>query len=106
MQGQRAQRIEMLLLHEFYGRKFLLPDKLSQRDRDRIAAAQGGGEASAQTGKPASSPSFFCQCFCADAVPVVRSHGGACVLLLRFTVRCSQMWGMSAFEGSSVIAIV
>ena len=40
MQGQRAQRIEMLLLHEFYGRKFLLPDKLSQRDRDRIAASQ------------------------------------------------------------------
>lgn len=105
MQGQRAQRIEMLLLHEFYSRKFLLPDKLSQRDRDRIAAAQGGGEASAQTGNAASSSSICC-CFSAGAVPVIRSHGGACVLLLRFTVRCSQMWGMSAFEGSSVIAIV
>ena len=37
LQGQRAQRIEMLLLHEFYGRKFLLPDRLSQRERERLA---------------------------------------------------------------------
>lgn len=29
LQGQRAQRIEMLLLHEFYQHKFMLPDKLS-----------------------------------------------------------------------------
>lgn len=29
LQGQRAQRIEMLLLHEFHQRKFMLPDKLS-----------------------------------------------------------------------------
>lgn len=29
LQGQRAQRIEMLLLHEFHHRKFMLPDKLS-----------------------------------------------------------------------------
>ena len=27
LQGNRAQRIEMLLLHEFHRRKFLLPDK-------------------------------------------------------------------------------
>lgn len=33
--GQRAQRIEMLLLHEFYARKFLLPDKLSIKVRWR-----------------------------------------------------------------------
>ena len=36
-QGQRAQRIEMLLLHEFYRRKFLLPDKLGARERERQA---------------------------------------------------------------------
>ena len=29
LQGQRAQRIEMLLLHEFHHQKFMLPDKLS-----------------------------------------------------------------------------
>lgn len=29
LQGQRAQRIEMLLLHEFHEQKFMLPDKLS-----------------------------------------------------------------------------
>ena len=39
MQGQRAQRIEMLLLHEFYQRKFLLPDKLKARDRERLTKA-------------------------------------------------------------------
>ena len=45
-QGQRAQRIEMLLLHEFYGRKSLLPDKLTSRERDALARrdAEDDGE--------------------------------------------------------------
>lgn len=42
MQGARAQRIEMLLLHEFHARKFILPDKLSQRDKAQLAAQKGG----------------------------------------------------------------
>ena len=32
LQGHRAQRIEMLLLHEFHRRKFLLPDKPERRN--------------------------------------------------------------------------
>lgn len=38
--GQRAQRIEMLLLHEFYDKKFLLPDKLSSKARETSALYQ------------------------------------------------------------------
>ena len=42
LQGQRAQRIEMLLLHEFHRQKFMLPDKMKSKDRERLtkAAAQ------------------------------------------------------------------
>ncbi|CAM6100645.1 unnamed protein product [Calypogeia fissa] len=36
LQGSRAQRVEYLLLHEFHGRKFILPDKLSFRDKERL----------------------------------------------------------------------
>ena len=36
----------MLLLHEFHGRKFLLPDKLTARERDALAKrdAEDAGE--------------------------------------------------------------
>jgi DNA polymerase alpha subunit A len=30
LQGSRASRCEMLLLHEFYGKKYLLPDKYNK----------------------------------------------------------------------------
>lgn len=44
LQGQRAARIEMLLAHEFHARKFMLPDKLSFRDRERLQRAAGGDD--------------------------------------------------------------
>lgn len=37
LMNQRAQRIEYLLLHEFHNNKFLLPDKLSMREKDKLA---------------------------------------------------------------------
>lgn len=52
LQGQRAQRIEMLLLHKFYSLKFLLPDKMTLRDKARLAkaAAEDGDEGAADDG--------------------------------------------------------
>jgi DNA polymerase alpha subunit A len=44
LMNQRAQRIEMLLLHEFHDHKFLLPDKMTQRERERLLAAEAAAE--------------------------------------------------------------
>ncbi|BBN16162.1 DNA polymerase alpha subunit A [Marchantia polymorpha subsp. ruderalis] len=38
LQGNRAQRVEFLLLHEFYSRKFIVPDKLSIKERERLTS--------------------------------------------------------------------
>lgn len=46
-QGQRARRIEMLLGHEFYDRKFLLPDRLTAKQREQ--QARNNGEEAAET---------------------------------------------------------
>jgi hypothetical protein len=46
LQGARAQRIEMLLLHEFHARKFILPDKLSKRDKAALADTRAAAAAS------------------------------------------------------------
>ncbi|DBA99385.1 TPA: hypothetical protein ACH3X3_011985 [Trebouxia sp. C0006] len=56
LQGQRAQRIEMLLLHEFHHQKFMLPDKLSIKERERLAKANRGEdhEGEAPADKPAA----------------------------------------------------
>lgn len=43
LQGSRAQRVEYLLLHEFHGRKFILPDKLSLRDKERLTSKRKPG---------------------------------------------------------------
>lgn len=66
--GQRAQRIEMLLLHEFYEKKFLLPDKLSSKEKERLAKQaaeeesadmeEEGGAALKPTGKKAKGPQY------------------------------------------------
>ena len=41
LSGQRAQRIEYLLLHEFHMRKHLVPDRLPKAERERVAKAAG-----------------------------------------------------------------
>jgi len=51
LQGARAQRIEMLLLHEFHDRKFILPDKLNARDKAAQAAAQASKSAKSKGAK-------------------------------------------------------
>lgn len=50
--GQRAGRIEMLLLHELRARKMLLPDRWSARDRERLLSEANGGEGENATKGP------------------------------------------------------
>lgn len=51
LQGARAQRIEMLLLHEFHARKFILPDKLTARDKAAQLAAAANTKKGGKGGK-------------------------------------------------------
>ncbi len=69
LQGQRAQRIEMLLLHEFHGRKFLLPDKLTFREREALArrdAEDAGEDAPAEAAGAGALPTrcAYFECVC------------------------------------------
>mmetsp|Transcript_24497 Transcript_24497/g.32827 ORF Transcript_24497/g.32827 Transcript_24497/m.32827 type:complete len:201 (+) Transcript_24497:1455-2057(+) len=44
LQNARAERNEWLLMHEFYGRKFLCPDKKQLNSREAKKSMYGGGE--------------------------------------------------------------
>ena len=75
LQGQRAARIEMLLAHEFHARKFMLPDKLSFRDRERLQRAAGGEE---DEEAPAVGGAHLQTCFLPWPVEVARHLPADC----------------------------
>ena len=54
----------MLLAHEFHGRKFMLPDRLSAHDRDRAARAAAGFD-----GEDAPAAAANGALSCASCVP-------------------------------------
>ena len=57
LQNARAERNEWLLMHEFYGRKFLCPDKKQLNSREAKKSMFGGNEADIMTGGGAGEES-------------------------------------------------
>lgn len=56
--GQRAGRIEMLLLHELRARKMLLPDRWSAKDRERLLSEANGGSGSGEAAAASKGPQY------------------------------------------------